>query len=336
MITEEQRLNRRKGIGGSDAAAVLGISKYKTPVDLYFEKVYGSEKEETEEEKKRKERGNRLEKFLISNYYKSFTPSEETLFFKEYPFIFANIDARHEEDLLEIKTVNKFRKKEFGTWKKYNIAGFKISSYLPGEILCQMYHYLAVTKCPMVVVGVFFGEEEAFETLVEMLDNNEEKEAVRFAETAIRSRVFFIDENFDLQNAILKEEINFWENHVLKKIPPEPINDSDLKKLYPLATKEGIEADSYIKEVYEDIKKSKSAIKKAKELLEEEEFRLKEYIEDYKEVFVRSDGKCEALYSYKNQFYKTPFNAEKFKKDHPEIDLSPYYEEKTHRVLRIK
>ena len=30
---------RRKGIGGSDAAAVIGISPYKTARDVYFEKI---------------------------------------------------------------------------------------------------------------------------------------------------------------------------------------------------------------------------------------------------------------------------------------------------------
>ena len=36
---------RRKGIGGSDAAAVLGVSPYKTARDVYFEKL-GRKKEQ--------------------------------------------------------------------------------------------------------------------------------------------------------------------------------------------------------------------------------------------------------------------------------------------------
>ena len=42
---EEWLAYRRKGIGGSDAAAVLGISPFRTGVDLYyhtFKKVCGS------------------------------------------------------------------------------------------------------------------------------------------------------------------------------------------------------------------------------------------------------------------------------------------------------
>ena len=37
-LTREQWLEfRRKGIGGSDAASVLGISPFRTGVDLYYE-----------------------------------------------------------------------------------------------------------------------------------------------------------------------------------------------------------------------------------------------------------------------------------------------------------
>ena len=39
---------RRKGIGGSDAAAVLGVSPYKTARDVYFEKL--GRKPDVEEE----------------------------------------------------------------------------------------------------------------------------------------------------------------------------------------------------------------------------------------------------------------------------------------------
>ena len=39
-LTREQWLEfRRKGIGGSDAASVLGISPFRTGVDLYYDKI---------------------------------------------------------------------------------------------------------------------------------------------------------------------------------------------------------------------------------------------------------------------------------------------------------
>ena len=32
---------RQKGIGGSDAAAIAGLNKYKSPIQVYYEKVEG-------------------------------------------------------------------------------------------------------------------------------------------------------------------------------------------------------------------------------------------------------------------------------------------------------
>lgn len=39
MSREEWLLSRQKGIGGSDAAVVLGLSKWKTPFELWLEKT---------------------------------------------------------------------------------------------------------------------------------------------------------------------------------------------------------------------------------------------------------------------------------------------------------
>ena len=43
MLTKEQKLLRRTGIGGSDAAAILGLSPWATPLDIYNEKVSAEE-----------------------------------------------------------------------------------------------------------------------------------------------------------------------------------------------------------------------------------------------------------------------------------------------------
>ncbi len=38
MLTKEQLEERRKGIGGSDAATVLGLNPYQDPYALYLDK----------------------------------------------------------------------------------------------------------------------------------------------------------------------------------------------------------------------------------------------------------------------------------------------------------
>ena len=40
---------RRRGIGGSDVGAICGISKYKSPIDVYLDKIGQSEETEQSE-----------------------------------------------------------------------------------------------------------------------------------------------------------------------------------------------------------------------------------------------------------------------------------------------
>ena len=38
MLTEQQLENRRRGIGGSDAPVIVGVTNWKQPLQLYYEK----------------------------------------------------------------------------------------------------------------------------------------------------------------------------------------------------------------------------------------------------------------------------------------------------------
>ena len=58
-------MNRQGYIGGSDAAAILGISPWKSPYQLYMEKV-GEWQEEIDEKRERIfARGRRLEPIVV-------------------------------------------------------------------------------------------------------------------------------------------------------------------------------------------------------------------------------------------------------------------------------
>jgi putative phage-type endonuclease len=48
MTRDEWLAARRTGIGGSDIAAILGLSPWRTPLDVYRDKVDGAEQPETE------------------------------------------------------------------------------------------------------------------------------------------------------------------------------------------------------------------------------------------------------------------------------------------------
>ena len=66
---EEWLAYRRKGIGGSDASAVLGISPFRTGVDLYYDKL-GQSVEDDEQNWVAKEMGTVLEDLVARIFAK--------------------------------------------------------------------------------------------------------------------------------------------------------------------------------------------------------------------------------------------------------------------------
>ncbi len=134
---EEWLEQRLKGIGGSDAAVVLGISPFKSRTQLWHEKVYkkinnGSENALIFQI------GHALEPIIADEYTKVTSRKLETRPQKihpEYPFMIGNIDREIVGDergpgVLEIKTK--------GAW--INWGGEDIPPYY----MAQVQHYLSV------------------------------------------------------------------------------------------------------------------------------------------------------------------------------------------------
>lgn len=136
---------RKLGIGGSDAGIILNVSKYKTPYQLYQEKI-GAEIPEFETNKAI-EKGNRLEQPMI-DLFKGLHPENEyidtkniSLKSKKYGFMNANLDGAligpdGRKGVLEIKTTTIHNMSMLEDWKKDSLP---IGYYL------QCLHYMIVT-----------------------------------------------------------------------------------------------------------------------------------------------------------------------------------------------
>lgn len=120
--------NRRTGIGGSDAAAVLGMSKWKTPYQVWREKVYG----ERQPDNGQFERGRDLESFIREKYEKETGEKVFTQSFvrdPNYDFVVGNLDGITDEKVVEFKT------SLFDDW----------GDEPPIEYVLQCQHYLLLT-----------------------------------------------------------------------------------------------------------------------------------------------------------------------------------------------
>ena len=145
--TREQWLEeRKKGIGGSDAATILGLNPYKTSIDLWEEKT-GRKDAEDISDKPYVKYGTKAEDHLRELFKLDFpqyevTHQENTIIKHPiYPFLFASLDGQlvdkntGELGILEIKTTNILQSMQKEKW----------NDRVPDNYFIQVLHYLNVT-----------------------------------------------------------------------------------------------------------------------------------------------------------------------------------------------
>ena len=237
-ITHEAWLAaRQKGIGGSDCAAVCAVSKFSSPLDVWLQKTG---RKPAIPDNEAMQWGRLLEPIVRAEFSHrtSLTVKEcpYILQSRENPFMIANVDGIVVEKdgtkcVLEIKTTNSF------TTAKDTEDG------LPVEWFCQVQHYMAVTGLPKAYVVVLIGGNKLQWQIVER-----DEETIQ---------------------TIVALERHFWNEYVLKDVPP-PVdaNSGDaLVLLYPTSTESSVvlpaEADELVAQ-YLEIKKAEDELKTAK------------------------------------------------------------------------
>jgi len=150
---------RNKGIGGSDVAAIMGISKYRTPVEVWMEKR-GLKEPADLSDKEAVEWGNRLESIVRDKFAETHPELmvmelPASLVSRERPWAHANLDGcvkngDGEWGVLEIKTVGKNREKDW-------------ADGVPDYYLTQVTHYLSVTGWKYAWVAALIGGQHYVE-----------------------------------------------------------------------------------------------------------------------------------------------------------------------------
>ena len=145
---------RGKGIGGSDAGIVMNVSQYRTPYELWEEKIGKVKREFVTNEAI--EKGNKLEpimfnlfKTLYSSKYEVIDTKDISLSSKQYPFLRANLDGAlinkrtGQKGILEIKSSTIQNASMLKKWRKDD---------LPIVYYFQVLHYLYVTGFDFAIV----------------------------------------------------------------------------------------------------------------------------------------------------------------------------------------
>lgn len=141
---------RKQGIGGSDAAAICGLSRWKSPMELWLEKTGQIEPEKAGEAAYWGQIMEPIirEEFSIRTGLK-IKPLNTMLQHKRFPFMLANldgivIDPKRGQGVFEAKTAGLYSMNEW-------------NDSLPDEYAIQVQHYLAVTNLPYACVAVLIG-----------------------------------------------------------------------------------------------------------------------------------------------------------------------------------
>lgn len=153
MPREEWLAHRQKSIGGSDAAALLGLSDYASPYSLWAEKT-GKVIPEDMSDRESVRLGNDLEDYVAQRFTeatgKKVRRENAILYNPEMPFAHANIDRAvvGEEAGLECKTTI-----------SNTVARECEAGKVPARYYCQIVHYLMVTGWKRWYLGVLvFGK----------------------------------------------------------------------------------------------------------------------------------------------------------------------------------
>lgn len=293
---EEWKELRSHYIGGSDAAAVVGLNSFSSPYALWAEKtgkVPGFEGNLATEV------GTYLEEFVAQKFAaetgKKVRKCNQSFFNSDYPFAIANIDREivGEDAGLEIKTTSEM-----------NLRKFRGGEY-PENYYCQCVHYMAITGKKRWYLAVLVGNREFMWFTIE----RDEAEI----------------------EALMTAEKLFWDL-VERNIPPEPdgmrATTETIKTLFPENDETTVDLfghaadlDCYIA-LGEQIKD-----------LEEQRNEVANRVKDFMGEAGR--GECERYRVSWTSSTRRTFDNKRFAAENPDIDLSEYYKETKTRTFRV-
>jgi putative phage-type endonuclease len=205
LINQDFSVDRTKYIGGSDIGAILGLSRFRSPLEVWMEKT-GKEIKKLDSLPLRF--GSFAEEFVASEYSRAtgfkLVHDESIYVHPEHSFMSAHIDrfVLQASDpapsrILECKTANPFASSDWGD------AG---SDQVPMSYLCQCIWYMAITNINQIDLAVLFGNSDF--------------------------RIYEITRDHELENVLLQKAILFWNEYVVKDLPPPVTSEQDCQALF--------------------------------------------------------------------------------------------------------
>jgi putative phage-type endonuclease len=242
---------RRLHATGTDIAAILGLSKFASPIDVYLDKMGLAERHESDDFLF----GHLFERPILTAYSikmeipLEFADSYSLLTMPDFPLIGATLDARRlNSDRRPVDAKNiRWKEEEWGE------SGTDV---FPQYYACQLSAQMMVTDTETADLAVCFSGHD-------------------FAQYSMHR-----DREID---DLIKEEVErWWTKHIIGNEPPDPDGSeaytSYLKTRFRRATEVIASATDEVKEWATALRSAKDAVKAAESLQSLNEQRIKAYM----------------------------------------------------------
>ncbi len=295
--SHEWLAERKNGLGGSDAAAACGLSKWRTAFDLWEEKRDATMFTEPTILMRV---GHALED-LVRDLYCEETGNEIAVIdgmivHEQYPFMRASIDGF---------VVNSNIIYE-GKVARYSYEwGEPLSDDVPQEYIIQCQHNMFVTGAIMCHLGVFFRDTGKYATYIIKADK-------------------------ELQEFLVEQECAFWDCVVTGTKPELVIGD--MNRAFPNSQNTEVKGNAECLRLIAAIQDLKNEEKQIVANIDECELWLKNFMGDNERI-TTDDGKV--LVSWKTSKPRQCFDAQKLKVNDPAIYSQYAYRGKPTRIFRI-
>jgi putative phage-type endonuclease len=274
--------DRRTGIGGSDVGPILGVSPYRTPLDVFRDKR-GELADSPETAPMRW--GNLLEP-VVRQEYSSETGREVLmptgiLRHQRHDFMLANLDGFTSDGrIYEGKTARIAQ-----GW------GEPGTDEVPQVYLFQVQHYMAVTGYPVADIAVLIGGSDF--------------------------RIYTVEADAELHDMLMDVEAEFW-RRVQENDPPDPISYADAIARWGNYSRPGasVVASREVMEAIDVLRELNGHAKSIEERIEEQKATI---LKELGEAEALVDPGGALLCTWKLAKAPQRFDAKALAAEHPEI-----------------
>jgi putative phage-type endonuclease len=314
-------MNRLGFIGGSDVAAVLGVSPFKTPHELWLQKTGRAPREAvTPEQQKRFDRGHRLEPVVLQMLMDRLQDeglevellrTNERYVDAEHAFMACEIDfelritgeIEIQGEMMQFdgehingdcKTVHPFAAKKWGE---------EGTDEVPIDYAAQFMQGMGITGRDHCIVATLIGMDDLL--------------------------IYWVKRDQETIDGIRNRVAQFWYECVVADKPPDPIDFDDCKAIYAKSNGGSIEATSEIRDAVFTLKDVKAKLKSLKASEEELSYRVTAFMQPNANLTFGGN----VIATWKNQDH-TCIDQKLLKEEAPEV-FDRFSRTKEIRVLRL-